>query len=93
MEMGKLIDQARGEVVLSAISSSTMPKRGALLAPQHLDPTSGEAEVESSPFGVLLGVHPGTSLYQLARLPRHLMAGNIVMVKHAGLRSAMRDRL
>jgi succinate-semialdehyde dehydrogenase/glutarate-semialdehyde dehydrogenase len=56
------------------------------LAPQHLDPTSGEAEVESSPFGVLLGVQPWNfPYYQLARFAApNLMAGNIVMVKHAG---------
>jgi succinate-semialdehyde dehydrogenase/glutarate-semialdehyde dehydrogenase len=56
------------------------------LAPQHLDPTSGEAEVESSPFGVLLGVQPWNfPYYQLARFAApNLMAGNVVMVKHAG---------
>jgi succinate-semialdehyde dehydrogenase/glutarate-semialdehyde dehydrogenase len=56
------------------------------LAPQHLDPTSGEAEVESSPFGVLFGVQPWNfPYYQLARFAApNLMAGNVVMVKHAG---------
>jgi succinate-semialdehyde dehydrogenase/glutarate-semialdehyde dehydrogenase len=87
MEMGKLIDQARGEVVLSADILEYYAKNAErFLAPQHLDPTSGEAEVESSPFGVLFGVQPWNfPYYQLARFAApNLMAGNVVMVKHAG---------
>jgi succinate-semialdehyde dehydrogenase/glutarate-semialdehyde dehydrogenase len=87
MEMGKLIDQARGEVVLSADILEYYAKNAErFLAPQHLDPTSGEAEVESSPFGVLFGVQPWNfPYYQLARFAApNLMAGNVVMLKHAG---------
>jgi succinate-semialdehyde dehydrogenase/glutarate-semialdehyde dehydrogenase len=87
MEMGKLIDEARGEVVLSAdILEYYAQNAERFLAPQHLDPTSGEAEVESSPFGVLFGVQPWNfPYYQLARFAApNLMAGNVVMVKHAG---------
>jgi succinate-semialdehyde dehydrogenase/glutarate-semialdehyde dehydrogenase len=87
MEMGKLIDQARGEVVLSADILEYYAKNAErFLAPEHLDPTSGEAEVESSPFGVLFGVQPWNfPYYQLARFAApNLMAGNVVMVKHAG---------
>jgi succinate-semialdehyde dehydrogenase/glutarate-semialdehyde dehydrogenase len=56
------------------------------LAPQHLKPRSGKAEVVSSPFGVLFGVQPWNfPYYQLARFAApNLMAGNVVMVKHAG---------
>ena len=56
------------------------------LAPQALKPNSGEAVVESSPFGVLFGVQPWNfPYYQLARFAGpNLMAGNVVMVKHAG---------
>ena len=87
LEMGKLIDQARGEVVLSADIIDYYAKNAErFLAPQHLKPSSGEAEVESSPFGVLFGVQPWNfPYYQLARFAApNLMAGNVVMVKHAG---------
>jgi len=87
LEMGKLIDQARGEVLLSAdIIDYYSRNAEGFLAPQHLKPGSGEAEIESSPFGVLLGIQPWNfPYYQLARFAGpNLMAGNVVMVKHAG---------
>ena len=87
LEMGKLIDQARGEVALSAaIIDYYAQNAERFLAPQQLQPSSGEAQVESSPFGVLLGVQPWNfPYYQLARFAApNLMAGNVVMVKHAG---------
>ena len=87
LEMGKLIDQARGEVVLSADIIEYYAKNAeTFLAPQRLKPSSGEAVIESSPFGVLFGVEPWNfPYYQLARFAApNLMAGNVVMVKHAG---------
>jgi len=87
LEMGKLIDQARGEVALSADIIDYYAKNAErFLAPQKLQPSSGEAQVESSPFGVLFGVQPWNfPYYQLARFAApNLMAGNVVMVKHAG---------
>lgn len=59
LEMGKLIDQARSEVDLSAEVFDYFAKNAKrFLAPQHLEPSSGEAKVDSSPLGVLLGVQP-----------------------------------
>lgn len=87
LEMGKLIDEARGEVALSADIIDYYAKNAErFLAPQHLKPGSGEATVESVPFGVLFGVQPWNfPYYQLARFAApNLMAGNVVMVKHAG---------
>jgi succinate-semialdehyde dehydrogenase/glutarate-semialdehyde dehydrogenase len=87
LEMGKLIDQARGEVALSADIIAYYAKNAErFLAPQRLKPGSGQAMVESSPFGVLFGVEPWNfPYYQLARFAApNLMAGNVVMVKHAG---------
>ena len=87
LEMGKLIAEARGEVALSAdIMDYYAWNAEDFLAPQELKPKSGEAVIESSPFGVLFGVQPWNfPYYQLARFAApNLMAGNVVMVKHAG---------
>ena len=84
--MGKLIAEARGEVDLSAdIIDYYATNAERFLAPQHLAPATGEAAVESSPLGVLFGVQPWNfPYYQLARFAApNLMAGNVVMVKHA----------
>jgi succinate-semialdehyde dehydrogenase/glutarate-semialdehyde dehydrogenase len=87
LEMGKLYAQARGEVVLSADIIEYYAKNAeGFLALEHLKPSSGDAQVESAPFGVLFGVEPWNfPYYQLARFAApNLMAGNVVMVKHAG---------
>ncbi len=87
LEMGKLFEQARGEVVLSADIIDYYAKHAEhFLAPERLKPASGDAQVESSPIGVLFGVEPWNfPYYQLARFAApNLMAGNVVMVKHAG---------
>jgi len=87
LEMGKLFAEARGEVVLSAdIIDYYAQNAERFLAPEILKPSSGEAEIVSSPFGVLFGVQPWNfPYYQLARFAApNLMAGNVVMVKHAG---------
>ena len=87
LEMGKLIDEARGEVVLSADIIDYYAKNAErFLAPQQLTAGSGDAEVVSTPIGVLFGVEPWNfPYYQLVRFAApNLMAGNVVMVKHAG---------
>ena len=87
LEMGKLFAEARGEVELSAdIIDYYARNAEAFLASEHLRPSSGDAEIVSSPIGVLFGVEPWNfPYYQLARFAApNLMAGNVVMVKHAG---------
>ena len=87
LEMGKLIAESRGEVALSAdIIDYYAWNAEDFLAPQILKPKLGEAVIECSPFGVLFGVQPWNfPYYQLARFAApNLMAGNVVMVKHAG---------
>ncbi|MEO7714823.1 MAG: NAD-dependent succinate-semialdehyde dehydrogenase [Capsulimonas sp.] len=87
LEMGKLVDQARGEVTLSADIIHYYAKNAErFLAPRRLEPSSGEAEITSNPLGVIFGVEPWNfPYYQLARFAApNLMAGNVVMVKHAG---------
>lgn len=86
LEMGKRIEEARGEVKLSAdIIDYYAQNAERFLAPQKLKPASGQAVIESAPLGVLFGVQPWNfPYYQLARFAGpNLMAGNVIMVKHA----------
>jgi succinate-semialdehyde dehydrogenase/glutarate-semialdehyde dehydrogenase len=86
LEMGKRIDEARGEVEFSArIMAYYAENAERFLAPVKLDPTRGEAHMESSPIGLILCVEPWNfPYYQLARVAGpHLMAGNVILVKHA----------
>jgi succinate-semialdehyde dehydrogenase/glutarate-semialdehyde dehydrogenase len=87
LEMGKRIAEARGEVVFSSSILAYYAKNAErFLAPTMLHPTIGEAHMESSPIGVIFGVEPWNfPYYQLARVAApQLMAGNVLMVKHAG---------
>ena len=87
MEMGKRIAEARGEVEFSSqILAYYAENAERFLAPVKLHPTAGEAHMESSPIGVIFGVEPWNfPYYQLARVAGpHLMAGNTLVVKHAG---------
>ncbi len=86
VEMGKRIGEARGEVEFSAQILAYYAKNAEkFLAPVKLHPEFGEAHMESSPIGVIFGVEPWNfPYYQLARVAGpHLMAGNVLMVKHA----------
>jgi succinate-semialdehyde dehydrogenase / glutarate-semialdehyde dehydrogenase len=87
LEMGKRINEARGEVEFSARILAYYAKNAErFLAPVKLHPAHGEAHMESSPLGVIFGVEPWNfPYYQLARVAGpHLMAGNVLVVKHAG---------
>jgi succinate-semialdehyde dehydrogenase / glutarate-semialdehyde dehydrogenase len=87
LEMGKLIEQARGEVLLSVdIITYYAEHAEAFLAPVDLKQKIGEAQLLSSPIGLLFGVQPWNfPYYQLARFAApNLMVGNVVLVKHAG---------
>lgn len=86
LEMGKLLAQSAGEVALSAaIIDYYADHAEGFLAPQKLDARGTDSAVESFPLGVLLGVEPWNyPYYQIARFAApNLMAGNVVMVKHA----------
>jgi succinate-semialdehyde dehydrogenase/glutarate-semialdehyde dehydrogenase len=86
LEMGKRIDEARGEVEFSArILAYYAANAERFLAPVALHPAVGEAYMESSPIGVVFGVEPWNfPFYQLARVAGpQLMAGNVVIVKHS----------
>ena len=88
LEMGKRIGEARAEVEFSArILAYYAENAERFLAPVKLNPIVGEAHMESSPIGVIFGVEPWNfPYYQLARIAGpHLMAGNTLVVKHAGI--------
>lgn len=86
LEMGKRIDEARGEVNFSSNILDYYAKNAEkFLAPEKLHPVHGEAHMESSPIGVIFCVEPWNfPFYQLARVAGpHLMAGNALVVKHS----------
>lgn len=91
LEMGKLYRESLEEVELAAsILDYYADNAEEFLAPERVateDPDAGEAVVVSDPIGVLFGVQPWNfPYYQLARLAGpNLMAGNVVMVKHASI--------
>jgi succinate-semialdehyde dehydrogenase/glutarate-semialdehyde dehydrogenase len=87
LEMGKRISEAEGEVDFSSRILAYYAKNAErFLAPVKLHPTRGQAHMESSPIGVIFAVEPWNfPYYQLARVAGpHLMAGNTMVVKHAG---------
>jgi succinate-semialdehyde dehydrogenase/glutarate-semialdehyde dehydrogenase len=86
-EMGKRISEAKGEVEFSSQILTYYAKNAErFLADVPLHPSHGEGHMESSPIGVIFCVEPWNfPYYQLARVAGpHLMAGNTVVVKHAG---------
>ena len=87
LEMGKRVEEARGEVKFSADILAYYAKNAErFLAPEKLNPKIGDAHMESSPIGVIFAVEPWNfPYYQLARVAGpHLMAGNVLVIKHAG---------
>ncbi len=85
LEMGKLIAEARAEVVLAAdILDYYADHAERYLQPQALTETTGSV-VETKPIGIIFGVEPWNfPYYQLARVAGpQLMVGNVVMIKHA----------
>ena len=89
LEMGKLYAESLGEVALTAqILAYYAENAETFLAPEPIpttNPDDGDAVVVSTPLGVILGIQPWNfPYYQLARVAApNLMAGNVVMVKHA----------
>jgi succinate-semialdehyde dehydrogenase/glutarate-semialdehyde dehydrogenase len=86
IEMGKRIAESRGEVELSAaILSYYAENAETFLAPRELHSVMGDAHIEYSPIGVLIGIQPWNyPYYQLARFAApNLMSGNVILLKHA----------
>ena len=94
IEMGKRIAESRGEVEISAAILDYYAKNAEkFLAPRELNSVMGDAHIEFSPIGVLIGIQPWNyPYYQLARFAApNLMAGNVVLLKHAP-EMCIRDR-
>ncbi|MEX2979578.1 NAD-dependent succinate-semialdehyde dehydrogenase [Serratia fonticola] len=88
VEMGKLIEQSRGEVKLCGqIARYYANNAQKFLAPVSYESSLGEAWIEHHPIGVLMAVEPWNfPFYQLMRvLAPNLAAGNPVVVKHASI--------
>jgi succinate-semialdehyde dehydrogenase/glutarate-semialdehyde dehydrogenase len=86
LEMGKLLNEAKGEVALSADILEYYATHGeAFLAPTTVPVDEGEAFVVSDPIGILFAVEPWNfPYYQLARVAGpSLILGNVMLVKHA----------
>jgi succinate-semialdehyde dehydrogenase/glutarate-semialdehyde dehydrogenase len=86
LEMGKRIAESRGEVELSAaILNYYAQNAEKFLAPRELNSVMGDAHIECSPIGVLIGIQPWNyPYYQLARFAApNLMSGNVILLKHA----------
>lgn len=85
LEVGKLIGTSRAEVSLSAdILDYYAGHANEFLRPRPL-PESPGATLETRPLGIILAIEPWNfPYYQIARVVGpQLMAGNVVIVKHA----------
>ena len=86
IEMGKRIEESRGEVEISAaILKYYADNAEKFLAARELNSSMGDAHIEYSPIGVLIGIQPWNyPYYQLARfVAPNLMSGNVILLKHA----------
>jgi succinate-semialdehyde dehydrogenase/glutarate-semialdehyde dehydrogenase len=85
-EMGKRIDEGRGEIQLSADIFAYYAESGpALIADEQLDIQGGEALIQKRPVGSLIGIMPWNyPYYQVARFAApNLILGNTILLKHA----------
>ncbi|MDQ7802826.1 NAD-dependent succinate-semialdehyde dehydrogenase [Amycolatopsis sp. A133] len=88
LEMGKRINEGRGEVGVVADIFRYYSERGpALLADEPLAIRGGEAVLTKEPIGALLGVMPWNfPCYQVARfVAPNLVLGNTILLKHASI--------
>jgi len=87
IEMGKRIVESRKEIIFCAeIAEFYAHGAEEFLADQPLEIADAEAYIQYTPIGVLLGVMPWNfPFYQVVRYAMpNIMAGNTVLLKHAG---------
>jgi succinate-semialdehyde dehydrogenase/glutarate-semialdehyde dehydrogenase len=88
LEMGKRINEGRGEVGIVVDIFNYYAEHGPdLLADEPLRIRSGEAVIVKQPIGALLGVMPWNfPCYQVARfVAPNLVLGNTILLKHASI--------
>ncbi|MCT2581507.1 NAD-dependent succinate-semialdehyde dehydrogenase [Actinophytocola gossypii] len=88
LEMGKRINEGRGEVgVVVDIFRYYAEHAATLLADEPLALKSGDAVIVKQPIGALLGVMPWNfPCYQVARfVAPNLVLGNTILLKHASI--------
>lgn len=86
LEMGKRIDEAKGEMgVVDDIFRYYADNAEQLTADEPLNIVGGKALVQKRPIGVILGIMPWNyPYYQVARFAApNLVLGNTVILKHA----------
>ncbi|GIG88407.1 NAD-dependent succinate-semialdehyde dehydrogenase [Plantactinospora endophytica] len=88
LEMGKRINEGRGEVgVVVDIFRYYADNGPALLADEPMEIRGGRAVITKNPIGALLGVMPWNfPCYQIARfVAPNLVLGNTILLKHASI--------
>ena len=88
LEMGKRINEGRGEVGIVVDIFNYYGQNGpALLADEPLKIKGGDAIITKEPLGALLGVMPWNfPCYQVARfVAPNLVLGNTILLKHASI--------
>jgi succinate-semialdehyde dehydrogenase/glutarate-semialdehyde dehydrogenase len=88
LEMGKRINEGRGEVgIVVDIFNYYADNGPALLADEPMTVKGGEAVITKGPIGPLLGIMPWNfPCYQVARfVAPNLVLGNTILLKHASI--------
>jgi succinate-semialdehyde dehydrogenase/glutarate-semialdehyde dehydrogenase len=88
LEMGKRINEGRGEIAIVVDIFNYYADNGpALLADEPLPIKNGEAVITKGPIGALLGIMPWNfPCYQVARfVAPNLVLGNTLLLKHASI--------
>jgi succinate-semialdehyde dehydrogenase/glutarate-semialdehyde dehydrogenase len=88
LEMGKLINESRGEVKLASAILRYYGKNGpGFMKEEPLELPGGSAAVVKQPLGVLVGVEPWNfPYYQVVRFAApNLIVGNTIVLKHASI--------
>lgn len=91
VDMGKLIGEAKGEVILCAMIADYYADHAEeLLKPRTIASIAGEAQLENHPLGVMMAVEPWNfPYYQMMRIfAPNFAVGDPIVYKHAAITPA-----